>query len=121
MSHAALHNSVDNCVLCKLGTDLRRLVAPSAEPIVASVTAARASIDLRFSGRRQWDVGEALLKLLAACHEVDVKAAQELLQEDFHKLNNCLLNNMTAAQMGALALDIPPPYWGIIVCSTNWL
>ena len=123
VTHTTMHNSVDNCLLCKLGTDVSRLVAPSSEPFVASVTAARASIDPRFSGARQWDVGESLLKLLSACHQVDVNAAQDLLQEDFHTLNDCLLNNMTAAQMGTLALDITLPMFkrfGGVLTSTVW-
>ena len=123
VTHTTMHNSVDNCLLCKLGTDVSRLVAPSSEPFVASVTAARASIDPRFSGARQWNVGESLLKLLSACHQVDVNAAQDLLQEDFHTLNDCLLNNMTAAQMGTLALDITLPMFkrfGGVLTSTVW-
>lgn len=123
LSHFERHKARGSCLLCKLGSDLQRIAVSPAEPFIAEVTRHRDMVDPSFVGHRHWDVGEALLKLLSACHSIDADAAETLLGDGFAEFNNCLNNNLTAPQMAEQALDITLPMFsmfGAVLTSTVW-
>ena len=67
--------------------------------------------------------GEAVVQLLDKCHQVDVAAAEALLEDGFRTLGDCARDHMSAAQMNELALDSSLPMmkaFGCVLCSTLW-